>query len=84
MERIWSDKTNSPLKSTTIGFWPLRINTALAVGEVVMEAVVDTGVVTSGAVVVEAVVDTGVVISGAVVVSMQLNSSHGQPPRQFC
>ena len=62
----------------------LKTNTALAVGEVVVEAVVDTGVVTSGAVVVEAVVDTGVVTSGAVVVSMQLNSSHGQPPAQFC
>ena len=71
-ERIWSYETNLPLKSTTIGLLALlallRTNTALAVGEVVVVAVVDTGVV----------------ISGAVVVSMQLNSSHGQPPRQFC
>ena len=65
-------------------FLVLKTNTASAVGEVVVEAVVDTGVVRSGAVVVEGVVDTGVVTSGAVVVSMQLNSSHGQPPRQFC
>ena len=71
-ERIRSYETNLPLKSTTIGLLALlallRTNTALAVGEVVVEAVVDTGVVTSG----------------AVVVSMQLNSSHGQPPAQFC
>ena len=71
-ERSWSYKTNSPLKSTTIGLLALlrvlRTNTALAVGDVVVETVVDTGVVTSG----------------AVVVSIQLNSSHGQPPAQFC
>ena len=71
-ERILFYETNLPLKSTTIGLLALltllRTNTALAVGEVVVVAVVDTGVV----------------ISGAVVVSMQLKSSHGQPPAQFC
>ena len=46
----------------------LRTNTALTVGEVVVEAVVDIGEVTSG----------------AVVVSIQLKSSQGQPPAQFC
>ena len=47
----------------------LRTKTALEVDEVVVKAVV---------------VDIGVVTLGAVVVSMQLNSSHGQPPIQFC
>ena len=46
----------------------LRTKTALAVGDVVVETVVEIGVVKSG----------------AVVVSTQLNSSHGQPPAQFC
>ena len=32
----------------------------------------------------EMVVEGVVVDIGAVVVSMQLNSSQGQPPRQFC
>ena len=67
-----SHQTNLPLKSTTIGFlallWVLRTKTALAVGDVVVETVVEIGVVKSG----------------AVVVSTQLNSSHGQPPAQFC
>ena len=67
-----SHQTDLPLKSTTIGLLALlrvlRNKTALAVDDVVVETVVEIGVVKSG----------------AVVVSTQLNSSHGQPPAQFC
>ena len=67
-----SHQTDLPLKSTTKGLLALlrvlRTKTALAVGDVVVETVVEIGVVKSG----------------AVVVSTQLNSSHGQPPAQFC
>ena len=67
-----SHQSDLPLESTTIGLLALllvlRTKTALAVGDVVVETVVEIGVVKSG----------------AVVVSTQLNSSHGQPLAQFC
>ena len=56
-----------------LSLFVLRTNTAVTVGDVVVVEVM-----------VVVVVDIGVVTSGAVVVSMQLNSSHGQPPGQFC
>ena len=66
-----SHQIDIPLKSTTIGLLALlrvlRTKTALAVGDIVVETVVEIDVVKSG----------------AVVVSTQLNSSHGQPPAQF-
>ena len=52
-------------------FSVLKTKTALAVGEMVGVGAVVAAVVAA-------------VVVGAVVVSMQLNSSQGQPPRQFC
>ena len=92
---LFISKTNSPLKSTTIGLLTelrvLNTRTAFAVGEVVVRGIVVEASVVDVAVVVVGIV---VLISGAVVVSKQIgfwqfehpsgqSNSHGHAEKCF-